>query len=235
MNNEKIAKVIAGASKYSRREAEQLILAGRVSVNNKVNKNPADRVSSDDLISVDGEPLADKPKTRLFVFYKPKGCITSKKDPQGRKVIFDYIPTTYPKLICVGRLDYNSEGILLMTNDGALSRRLELPSSNIARTYRVRLFGQVTPSIVEELSHGVTIDEINYKPVSVTVEHDGASNSWLKVVIHEGKNREIRKIFKHFGFEVNRLIRISYGKYMLGKMHPGDIREVYDKNNFREI
>lgn len=235
IKQEKIAKVIARSGVCSRREAEVLIVNGHVKVNGTTNINPATRVSEDDQILVDDKIINKKSPTRLFLFYKPKGCITSTKDPKGRKLVFDYIPKSYPRLISVGRLDYNSEGLLLLTNDGGLARRLELPQYAEERSYRVRAFGVIDKNMITKIAEGITIDGISYKPATLIVERQSGDNVWSRMIIREGKNREIRKVFEYFGLQVNRLIRTSYGKYQLGTMRECEIKEVYDQHNFRDI
>lgn len=234
-STEKIAKVIAHAGVCSRRAAEELVRSGRVTINGVVEIEPATRVQDDDAIVVDGKPIKRSTKSRLFLFYKPVGCITSTKDDKNRPLIFDFLPHGLPRLITVGRLDYNSEGLLLLTNDGGLARRLELPSSGLKRVYRVRAFGDVTEQMTKEIGSGLTIDGVNYKPAIIELERRVGDNVWAKMTISEGKNREIRKIFEHYGMQVSRLIRISYGRYNLGTLKPAQIIEVHDKNNFRDI
>lgn len=232
--SEKISKVIARSGICSRRQAEVLVLNGRVSVNGEIINDCAIRVLEKDLVKVDNKEL-HKEKTRLFIFHKPRGCITSRYDKDGRKLVFDFIPKWCPRLISIGRLDYNSEGLLLMTNDGELSRRLEHPTSGFKRVYRVRAFGDINQQMIDELSKGIQVKGINYKGIGVEIERRQGDNIWLKMTLSEGKNREIRVVLGHYGLEVSRLIRISYGKYKLGDLLPGKIKEVYDKNNFRDL
>lgn len=230
---EKLAKIIASAGVCSRREAEQLIKSGKVKIDNELMTNVAHRASPSQKIEVNGQVLKPVEKTRLFIFYKPRGCITSTKDPEGRKIIFDYIPKDYPRLIYIGRLDYNSEGLLLLTNSGELARSMELPSSNLERVYRVRAFGKLTQPMIDEINNGITLDGISYKGAKIIPERQDKDNIWFRMILQEGKNREIRKILQHYGLEVSRLIRVSYGKYKLpNNIKPAEIIEVYDKNNF---
>lgn len=221
---QRIAKVIAASGFCSRRDAEKLIAQGRVKVNGEVISSPALNVT-DEIVEVNGKLLAEKQKSRLFIYYKPVGLVTTHKDEQGRATVFDNLPNDLPRLISVGRLDINSEGLLLLTTDGALAREFELPKNNYERVYRVRVFGQLPRDNFAALKNGITIDGVNYGKIDVEIEKQG-KNSWLKVVLHEGKNREIRKVMKHFNLEVSRLIRLSYGKYKLGNLQPEDIVEV---------
>lgn len=222
----RIAKYIARAGVCSRREAERLIEQGKVSLNGKVLDTPAITVSALDKIEVNGKALQALEAPRLFIFHKPSGCITSNKDPQGRKTVFDYMPKELPRLITVGRLDYNSEGLLLMTNDGELARKLELPSNEYRRSYRVRAHGNTNDRALKRLEKGVTISGIHYEPIKASFEKQQGANVWMRFELKEGKNREIRKICTYLQMEVNRLIRVSYGPYELGTLPKGAIREV---------
>ena len=224
---QRIAKFIAASGLCSRRDAEKLIGEARVKISGKTIASPAINVT-DEIVEVDGKIISDISETQLYIYNKPVGLIVTNRDEKGRKTIFDDLNNSYPdlpRLISVGRLDLNSEGLLLLTNNGELARELELPSNNYERVYRVRVFGEL-PNFTPLLD-GITIDGVRYGKVEVEVESDGkGKNSWLRVVLHEGKNREIRRIMNHFGLQVNRLIRISYGKYELGDLKPGEIREV---------
>ncbi len=222
---ERIAKKMADAGLCSRREAERWILSGRVQVNGKVLETPACVVGSEDIVLVDGKSLAQKSQTRVWMYHKPAGLIVSAHDPQGRSTIFEHLPKSMPRVISVGRLDLNSEGLLLLTNDGAWARKMELPANGWERTYRVRVHGVVSGEMLGRLSKGVKVDGIQYAPCQVEVERKQGTNTWLKMTLHEGKNREIRKLMNFFGLEVSRLIRISYGPYQLGTLKPGAVQE----------
>lgn len=223
---ERVAKVIARSGLCSRRDAERLIAEGRVAVDGEVITSPALNVSDNNIIKVDGKPLTLKEKSRLWIFYKPKGVITSASDPQGRMTVFDVLPENLPRVITIGRLDYNTEGLLLLTNDGAVARHIELPSSGWIRKYRVRAFGIIDNTKLNMLRIGATIDGVRYGAAKIELEKTQNGNSWFIISIKEGKNREIRKMMEYAGMEVNRLIRVSYGPFALGKMHVGDVVEV---------
>ncbi len=223
---ERIAKVIARAGLTSRREAEQWITAGRVVVNGAVIRSPALNVTENDHVVVDGEALPTRERTRLFLYHKPRGLLTSHGDPRGRPTIFERLPKDLPRLISVGRLDFNTEGLFLLTNDGALARVLELPATAWQRTYRVRAHGSVTQARLNELRTGVTIDGIHYGAIEAALERVQGSNVWLTFAIREGKNREVRNVLSHLGLEVARLIRVSFGPFQLGELAEGAIEEV---------
>lgn len=223
---ERIAKRIAAAGICSRRDAERLISAGRVSVNGKTLETPACLVGDDDIIKVDGKTISCKPVTRVWLYHKPTGLITTARDPQGRPTVFESLPADMPRVISVGRLDLNSEGLLLLTNDGEWARKMELPSSHLKRTYRVRVHGKIPVDLVEQLGKGHTVAGVRYAPCQVKIEKGTGSNSWLEMTLEEGKNREIRKLMASFGIQVARLIRISYGPYELGDLEKGKVKEV---------
>lgn len=223
---ERIAKVMARAGLCSRRDAEAWILEGRVRVNGDVLKSPALCVTSRDRIKVDGKLLSPPESSRLWLYYKPKGLVTTHKDEQGRPTIFQSLPPELPRVISVGRLDLNSEGLLLLTNDGELSRHLELPSTGWVRRYRVRLHGQVDTLELEKLKHGLTVDGIRYGSIMATLDRQKGDNAWLTVSLQEGKNRELRRVFEFLGWPINRLIRISYGPFQLGTLAPGEVKAV---------
>jgi 23S rRNA pseudouridine2605 synthase len=223
---ERIARRLARAGIASRREAETMIAAGRVSVNGKVLQSPAVNVTDKDVIRVDGELLPQRERTRLFLFHKPAGTITSDRDPEGRRTIFDLLPEGLPRLVTVGRLDYATEGLLLLTNDGGLARVLELPSTGWLRRYRVRVHGQVDPAALEELRNGISVDGVLYGAIEATLDRKQGSNAWLTVALREGKNREVRNVLGALGLQVARLIRISYGPFQLAELPEGQIVEV---------
>ncbi len=226
---ERLAKRIARAGICSRRDAEVWIANGRVTVGGKKITTPAFNVSEKDAVKVDGKLLEAKQETRLWLYHKPIGLVTTHKDPQGRQTIFDHIPKTLPRVISVGRLDLNSEGLLLLTNDGDLSRKLELPSTGWIRRYRVRAFGSVSDDVLKKMRAGVKVDGVDYQPMEVTLDSQKKDNAWLTVGLREGKNREIRKIFEYFGLKVSRLIRTSYGPFQLGSLGKGEVKEVTGK------
>jgi 23S rRNA pseudouridine2605 synthase len=226
LQSERIAKRMARAGLCSRREAEKWILAGRVRVNNKLLETPAFTVTDRDKVEVDGKVIARKERTRLWLFHKPAGTVTTNQDPEGRKTIYDNLPEDLPRLVSVGRLDINTEGLLLMTNDGGLSRVLELPSTGWLRRYRVRVHGRVKQEELDELQNGIAVEGILYGSIEARIEHEQGTNAWLSVSLREGKNREIKKVFGHLGLEVTRLIRISFGPFQLGDQPAGTIREI---------
>lgn len=223
---ERIAKRLARAGVCSRRDAERLVAEGRVVVNGKVLESPAFNVQPRDKITVDGRPIRAAAETRLWLYHKPPGLVTTHRDEKGRPTIFDTLPRAMPRVISVGRLDLNSEGLLLLTNDGELSRRMELPSTGWARQYRVRAFGRVRENMFKKLAEGVTVDGVKYGPIEMEVEREQSTNTWFRMTLHEGKNREIRNVLGHFGLDVNRLIRIAYGPFQLGILERGAVEEV---------
>ncbi len=223
---QRIAKVIARAGLASRREAEAWIAAGRVAVNGKTIASPAIDVTDADHITVDGGPLPARQRTRLFLYYKPRGLMTTHADPRARPTIFQNLPRDLPRLISVGRLDFNTEGLLLLTNDGALARLLELPATGWLRRYRVRAHGSVAQDRLDGLRRGVTIDGIHYGPIEAALDRVQGSNVWLTLGIREGKNREVRNVLGHLGLGVTRLIRVSFGPFQLGELAEGEVEEV---------
>ena len=225
-SGQRIAKVIARAGLASRREAEAWIAAGRVAVNGAVIASAALDVTGSDRVTVDGEPLPARQRTRLFLYHKPRGLLTTHADPRGRSTIFQNLPRDLPRMISVGRLDFNTEGLLLLTNDGALARLLELPSTGWLRRYRVRAHGAIAQDALDGLRRGVTISGINYGAIEATLDRVQASNVWLTLGIREGKNREVRNVLGHLGLSVTRLIRISFGPFQLGELREGKIEEV---------
>jgi 23S rRNA pseudouridine2605 synthase len=223
---ERIAKVMARAGLASRREAEAWIEAGRVSVNGAVISSPALNVTPQDRISVDGKPLPQRERTRLFLFHKPRGLVTTSADTHGRPTIFGALPKGMPRLISVGRLDLNTEGLLLLTNDGGLARALELPSTGWLRRYRVRAFGKATQAQLDGLKNGITVDGVNYGAIEARLDREQGSNVWITFAMREGKNREIRNVLRALGLQVNRLIRVSFGPFQLGELPDGAVEEV---------
>jgi 23S rRNA pseudouridine2605 synthase len=225
-SGERIAKVIARAGLCSRREAEAWIAAGRVAVNGEVIASPARNVAAGDRIAVDGKALPGRERTRLFLYHKPRGLLTTHADPGGRPTIFTALPAGLPRLISVGRLDLNTEGLLLLTNDGSLARTLELPATAWLRRYRVRAHGRVGQGELEALRAGITVDGIRYGPIEATLDRAQGSNVWLTFAMREGKNREVKNVLGHLGLKVNRLIRVSFGPFELADLAPGEIAEV---------
>jgi 23S rRNA pseudouridine2605 synthase len=223
---ERIAKVLARAGLASRRDAEEMVVQGRVAVNGRIINSPALDVTANDVISVDGKPLPPRERTRLFLYHKPRGLMTTHADPEGRPTVFENLPDGLPRLISVGRLDFNTEGLLLLTNDGGLARELELPETGWLRRYRVRAHGEVTQAQLDQLKGGVEVEGVKYGPIDATLERDQGANVWLVFAIREGKNREVRNVLSHLGLEVNRLIRISYGPFQLGELGEGEVEEV---------
>jgi 23S rRNA pseudouridine2605 synthase len=223
---ERIAKALARAGLCSRREAERWIEDGRISVNGVTLESPAFNVGPHDRISVDGRPVDSPEPPRLWRYHKPDGLVTTHSDPQGRETVFEHLPEDLPRVISVGRLDLSSEGLLLLTNDGGLARSLELPSTGWLRRYRVRAYGRVTQAELAQLADGITVDGITYGPVEAVLDRAETSNAWITVSIREGKNREVRRVLEAIGLKVNRLIRVSYGPFQLGKMPPGSVEEV---------
>lgn len=226
---ERIAKVLSRRGIASRREAERLIEAGEVTVNGKTITSPALNVTDRDRITVSGEPLPAKEPARLWLYYKPEGLVTSASDEKGRDTVFDRLPEDMPRVMSVGRLDLNSEGLLLLTNDGELKRRLELPSTGWLRKYRVRVNGNPTDPDLEPLRKGITIEGERFQPMQVVLDRIQGANAWLTVGLREGKNREIRRAMSAIGLTVNRLIRVSYGPFRLNEMQPGQVEEVRAK------
>ncbi|WP_420327555.1 pseudouridine synthase [Mameliella sp.] len=226
---ERIAKVIARAGRASRREAERMIAEGRVTVNGKVIDRAALNVTNADKVIVDGTPLEAPAPARLWLYHKPTGLVTTTRDEQGRPTIYDDLPEDLPRVMSVGRLDLNSEGLLLLTNDGAIKRKLELPSTGWLRKYRVRVNGRPTDEVLKPLRDGIEVDGQKFQPMQVSLDRQQGANAWLTVGLREGKNREIRRAMTDIGLTVNRLIRVSYGPFQLGQMKPGEVQEVRRK------
>jgi len=232
-HGERVAKAIARAGLCSRREAERWIASGRVAVNGAVLDTPAVAVGTDDVVTVDGRPLPALEPARLWRYHKPVGLVTTHRDPEGRPTVFERLPPEMGRVISVGRLDMASEGLLLLTNDGVLARRLELPATGWTRRYRARVFGIFDDRLAAGLAKGVTIDGERFGPVQVRIDRLQAANSWLTVSLKEGRNREVRRLLEHIGLTVNRLIRVAYGPFQLGVLPPGKVAAVPPKV-FRE-
>ncbi|MDN3275265.1 pseudouridine synthase [Frankia sp. RB7] len=223
---ERIAKVLSRAGLASRRDAEEMVTQGRVTVNGRVINSPALDITANDVVTVDGKPLPERERSRLFLYHKPRGLMTTHDDPEGRPTVFDNLPEGLPRLISIGRLDFNTEGLLLLTNDGGLARTLELPDTGWLRRYRVRAHGDVTQAQLDQLKEGIEVEGVKYGPIDATLERDQGANVWLVFAIREGKNREVRNVCAHLGLEVNRLIRVSYGPFQLGEVPEGQVEEI---------
>jgi len=223
---ERIAKRLSRAGICSRRDAELLIEEGRVEVNGTILSTPATLVTDADRVLVDGVPVPAKEPVRLWRYHKPRNLVTSHRDPQGRPTVFDALPEAMPRVISIGRLDFTSEGLLLLTNDGDLARRLELPSTGWLRVYRVRVHGRPDAAKLASLKDGIEVDGVRYGPISAEIDKIQATNAWITMSLKEGKNREIRKLCEHLGYPVARLIRTSYGPFQLGLLEPGAVEEV---------
>ena len=225
---ERIAKRLARSGVCSRRDAERMIADGRVSVDGKVLTSPALNVTEKSVITVDGKPLNSAEETRVWRYHKPAGTITTSRDPQGRPTVFEKLPPEMPRVVSIGRLDFNTEGLLLLTNDGELARHMELPANAWLRRYRVRVYGDINPAKLASVAKGVTISGIHYEPVKIEIEKtkEEGRNKWLAVTIREGKNREVRKIMDYLDLQVTRLIRVAFGPFPLGKLPRGGIEEV---------
>ncbi len=227
---ERVAKVLARAGVASRRDVEKLIAAGRVALNGQVLTTPAVKVGPDDLLTVDGAAVGEAEPTRVWRYHKPTGLVTTHRDPKGRPTVFEHLPEGLPRVISVGRLDLNSEGLLLLTNDGALARALEMPATGVVRRYRARARGHATQAKLDTLQQGITVDGVHYGPIEARLdkakEGGTAANLWITVTLTEGKNREVRKVLEALGLIVNRLIRLSYGPFQLGTLEIGQVEEV---------
>lgn len=223
---DRLAKYLARAGIASRRDAEKLIAERRVKVDGRVVETPATLVTGDEQITVDGKPVLPPEPARLWRYHKPAGVVTTHKDPEGRPTVFEKVSDRLPRVISVGRLDINSEGLLLLTNDGELARKLEHPSNGWVRRYRVRVHGYVKPEVLATLEKGVTIEGIHYGPVTATLDRQTGANAWVTVALTEGKNREVRRVMEHLGYTVTRLLRVSYGPFHLGLLERGDLDEV---------
>lgn len=228
-SGDRIAKVLARAGIASRRGAESIIAAGRVAVNGKQIDSPALNVTPADQITVDGKPLAEPEPERMWLYHKPTGLVTSDADEKGRQTIYDTLPDDMPRVMSIGRLDINSEGLLLLTNDGGIKRKLELPSTGWMRKYRVRINGRPTDATLDPLRRGITVEGERFQPMHVTLDRQQGANAWLTVGLREGRNREIRRAMESVGLVVNRLIRFSYGPFQLGDLKPGAVEEIRRK------
>jgi len=233
---QRIAKLLARAGVASRREVERMIAERRIALNGEKLTTPATLLKNLDGVTVDGKPVAPAAAARLFRYYKPQGTITAARDPRGRPTIYDRLPSGLPRLIPVGRLDFMTEGLLLLTNDGELKRQLELPRTAIVRTYRARAFGKITQAQLEHLADGITIDGIHYGSINANLERRTGSNCWIEMSFTEGKNREVRRVLAHLGLRVSRLIRTAYGPFSLVGLEPGDVDEIAgaDLDDFRK-
>ena len=225
-NSERIAKVIARDTKYSRREVEKLILDGRVKIDETIIYKPNVNVTSANTILLDNKKINFKQQIQLYKYYKPRGFLVTHSDPENRNTIFDNLPKKFENMITVGRLDYDSEGLLLMTNNGDIKRKMELPNNNWKRIYRVRVYGKVSKDIVLKLRKGLKIKTIQYKPIDTKIDNESNSYTWLTMSLTEGKNREIRNIFEYFGMSVTRLIRVAYGPYKLNNLIKGEVAKI---------
>ena len=223
---QRIAKVMARAGLCSRRDAERWIAEGRVSVDGAVLTSPAVTVTADSNIRVDGKPLPEPERARLWRYHKPAGLVTTHRDERDRPTVFAVLPAELPRLVSIGRLDLNSEGLLLLTNDGALARRLELPATGWVRRYRVRVHGIIDPARLATLSHGVSVEGVAYGPIRAPLDRQQGANAWVTLSLHEGRNREVRRVLEHLGYPVTRLIRVAYGPFQLGHLPRGAIEEV---------
>lgn len=220
---QRIAKLLARAGVGSRRDVERMIDEGRIALNGQIIAQPAPLLQTLNGLTVDGNPVAKPVSTRLYRFHKPAGCITAVRDPKGRKTIYDLLPRDLPRLMPIGRLDYNTEGLLLLTNDGAFKRDLELPASGVERTYRARAFGDISQTQLEDLAEGITIDGVTYGKIDANLERRTGRNQWIELTLTEGKNREVRKVLEHFGLQVSRLIRTRYGAFTLEGLAMGGV------------
>jgi len=223
---ERIAKRLSRAGICSRREAERWVANGRIAVDGKKISKPATLVTNQSIVTVDGKKIAEPAQPRLWRYHKPRGVLSTNNDPEDRPTVFDHLPKNLPRVMLVGRLDINSEGLLLLTNDGELARKLELPSTGWIRRYRVRAYGPLDESRLKSLEDGITVDGIKYREIQATLDKRRGDNSWITVSLQEGKNREIRKVMEYLGLQVNRLIRISFGPFQLGELHRDTVREI---------
>jgi 23S rRNA pseudouridine2605 synthase len=222
----RIAKLLARAGVASRREVERMIADKRITLNGEIVETPAIVLKNLDGVAVDGKLVGKPAPTMLYLFHKPEGCLTAERDFSGRKTIYDLLPPELPRVMPIGRLDLNTEGLLLLTNDGEFKRQMELPSTGVERTYRARCFGMVSQAELEELIHGVEVDGVQYGKIDANMERRTGANVWIEMTLTEGKNREVRRVLEHLGLEVNRLIRTRYGPFVLGNMTSGEVTEI---------
>ncbi len=222
----RIAKLLARAGVASRREVERMIADKRITLNGETVETPAIVLKNLDGVAVDGKLVGKPAPTMLYLFHKPEGCLTAERDFSGRKTIYDLLPPELPRVMPIGRLDLNTEGLLLLTNDGEFKRQMELPSTGVERTYRARCFGMVSQAELEELIHGVEVDGVVYGKIDANMERRTGANVWIEMTLTEGKNREVRRVLEHLGLEVNRLIRTRYGPFVLGNMASGEVTEI---------
>ncbi|WP_375404068.1 pseudouridine synthase [uncultured Sphingomonas sp.] len=223
---QRIAKLLARAGIASRREIERMIVDGRIALDGKVLDTPATLLRSLHGVAVDGQPVAAPPPAQLFLYHKPPGLLVTEHDPAGRPIIYDRLPADLPRLVPVGRLDLATEGLLLLTTDGGLKRQLELPATGVERAYRARTYGEISQERLEELIEGIEIDGIRYGPIDANLERRTGANTWIELILTEGKNREVRRVLEHLGLQVSRLLRTRYGPFLLGDLKPGEIGEV---------
>ncbi len=223
---QRIAKLLARAGIASRREIERMIAEGRIALNGEKLTTPATLLTDLSGVTVDGKAVRAAAATRLFRFYKPQATLTAERDPKGRATIYDRLPAGLPRLMPVGRLDFMTEGLLLLTNDGELKRQLELPRTGVVRTYRARAYGRVSQDELERLAEGITIDGIHYGSINANLERRTGSNCWIEMSLTEGKNREVRRVLAHLGLQVSRLIRTAYGPFGIGGLDPGGVDEI---------
>lgn len=227
---DRIAKLLARAGIASRREIERMIADGRIAIDGKLVETPATLLTSLRSVTVDGQAVAAPTAARLFLFHKPTGVLTTERDPRGRRTIYDVLPKGLPRLVPVGRLDLNTEGLLLLTTDGGLKRQLELPSSGVTRTYRARAYGNVTQAQLEDLMEGIEIEGVRYGSIDANMERRTGANVWIEMKLTEGKNREVRRVLEHLGMSVSRLIRTAYGPFELGDLPAGQVGEVGERD-----
>jgi 23S rRNA pseudouridine2605 synthase len=230
---QRIAKLLARAGVASRRDIERMIAEGRIALDGDVLTTPATLLEDLKGVTVDGRPVAPPAAARLWRFYKPAGCLTAANDPKGRPTIYERLPGGLPRVMPVGRLDFMTEGLLLLTNDGELKRKLELPSSAVVRRYRARAFGEVSQAQLEELSEGIEIEGVRYGSIDANLERRTGRNCWIELALTEGKNREVRRVLAHLGLQVSRLIRTSYGPFTMEELDPGQVGEVQREELFR--
>ena len=227
---QRIAKLLARAGIASRREVERMIEEGRVTLDGATVETPATLLASLAGVAVDGVAVAAPAPTRLFLFHKPSGCLTAERDPVGRPTIYDRLPDDLPRVIPIGRLDMNTEGLLLLTTDGGFKRQMELPSTGVPRTYRARAFGEISQAQLEDLFDGLEVDGVRYGPIEANLERRTGRNQWIEMTLTEGKNREVRRVLEHLGLQVNRLIRTSYGPFVLADLPIGMVAEVSEQD-----